>query len=70
MQHLDDAGTERGVEYRLFNGQTGTTRVGHLVQHLVNHASYHRGQLATLLRQLVATPALSTDLTTFYREQL
>lgn len=27
-----------------------------LLQHLVNHGTYHRGQVATMLRQLGATP--------------
>ncbi len=35
--------------------------------HLVNHSTYHRGQIATLLRQLGAKP-LTTDLLVFYDE--
>jgi uncharacterized damage-inducible protein DinB len=37
-----------------------------LVFHLVNHGSYHRGQVATMLRQSGVTPP-GTDLVTFYR---
>jgi uncharacterized damage-inducible protein DinB len=36
------------------------------MQHLVNHSSYHRGQIAALLRQLGQTPR-STDLIKYYR---
>lgn len=36
-------------------------------QHLVNHSSYHRGQIVTMLRQLGVKPP-STDLILFYRE--
>jgi uncharacterized damage-inducible protein DinB len=36
------------------------------MQHVVNHGSYHRGQVTTLLRQLGAQPIL-TDLMHFYR---
>ena len=36
-----------------------------LLQHVVNHSSYHRGQVATLIRQLGATPA-KTDLVTYF----
>ncbi len=39
-----------------------------MLQHVVNHATYHRGQLATMLRQLKAKPA-GTDLILYYREQ-
>ena len=35
----------------------------------VNHASYHRGQVTSKLRQLGAQPAKSLDLIAFYRAQ-
>jgi uncharacterized damage-inducible protein DinB len=38
------------------------------MQHVVNHSSYHRGQVTTLLRQLGAKP-VATDLITYYRQQ-
>ena len=68
VQDLDDQGADRVIAYRLFNGQAGETRLWHVVQHLVNHASYHRGQLTTMLRQLGARPPASMDLVAFYRE--
>jgi len=36
------------------------------MQHLVNHASYHRGQIVTMLRQIGSKP-IGTDLIMFYR---
>ena len=39
-----------------------------MLQHLVNHGTYHRGQVATMLRQLGAKP-IGTDLIIFYRER-
>jgi uncharacterized damage-inducible protein DinB len=39
-----------------------------MVQHVVNHGSYHRGQLTTMFRQLGSTPAKSTDLIGYFRE--
>jgi uncharacterized damage-inducible protein DinB len=38
------------------------------MQHVVNHGTYHRGQVTTMLRQLGAEPIL-TDLMHFYRER-
>jgi len=38
------------------------------LQQLVNHGSYHRGQVAMMLRQL-GSKAGSTDLIAFYRER-
>jgi uncharacterized damage-inducible protein DinB len=40
-----------------------------MVQHLVNHGSYHRGQVTTMLRQLGADPPRAMDLIAFYRER-
>jgi uncharacterized damage-inducible protein DinB len=40
-----------------------------MVQHVVNHASYHRGQVTTLMRQLGAPPAKSMDMIAFFRER-
>ena len=69
VQALDDVGLDRVLEYHLLNGQPGASRVWHIVQHVVNHGSYHRGQVSTMLRQLGAAPPASMDLIAFYRER-
>ena len=66
---LGEDGLSRVIEYQLINGQPGASVVWHMVQHVVNHASYHRGQVTTMLRQLGASPPKSMDLIAFYREQ-
>jgi uncharacterized damage-inducible protein DinB len=38
------------------------------MQHVVNHGTYHRGQITTLLRQLGARP-VSTDMSRYYLEK-
>ena len=58
----------RVVRYRLLDGREGADALGVLVQHVVNHASYHRGQLATMLRQLGHVPP-ATDLVRFVHER-
>jgi uncharacterized damage-inducible protein DinB len=66
---LDEAGLGRVLDYRLLNGTPGASRVWHIVQHVVNHAAYHRGQVTTMLRQLGAAAPKSQDLIAFYRER-
>ena len=66
---LTDERVEEYLDYRLLNGTAGRSRVWQMVQHMVNHASYHRGQVTTMLRQLGAAPPKSMDLITFYRER-
>ena len=41
--------------------------LAHLMQHVVNHSTYHRGQVALMLRQLGAEPA-ATDFHLFLAE--
>jgi uncharacterized damage-inducible protein DinB len=67
---LDERGLERIIEFKMLNGQPSAAALGPMLQHVVNHASYHRGQLTTLLRQLGAAPPRSMDLITFYRERV
>ena len=65
---LDDAGILRELDYRQMSGQAFRSPIWQMVQHVVNHGTYHRGQITTMLRQLGA-PATSTDLIAFYRER-
>jgi uncharacterized damage-inducible protein DinB len=67
LDALDESGASRVLDYRLMSGQPGRSAFWQTLQHLVNHGSYHRGQVTTMLRQLGAAPAQSTDLITFYR---
>jgi uncharacterized damage-inducible protein DinB len=41
--------------------------VAHLMQHLANHSTYHRGQVTLMMRQLAAEP-LATDFAMFLIE--
>jgi uncharacterized damage-inducible protein DinB len=66
---LDDAGLEREFDYRLLNGQAARSAFWQMLQHVVNHGTYHRGQVVTMLRQLGLPPPKSTDMITFYRER-
>ncbi len=67
---LGDDGVNWVIEYKLLNGQPGKAVMWQMIQHMVNHASYHRGQVTTMLRQLGAAPAKSMDLIAFYRERV
>jgi uncharacterized damage-inducible protein DinB len=49
-------------------GETRTLPLWQLVMHLVNHATYHRGQVISLLRQM-GYPAPSTDLFVYFCER-
>lgn len=53
-------------EYRNFRGDPFKDSPGPIIQHLVNHGTYHRGQVAAMLRQLDVKPP-NTDLIAFHR---
>ena len=53
----------------LLNGQAGASPFWQMLQHVVNHASYHRGQVTTMLRQIGAAPGKPMDLIAFYRTE-
>ncbi|MBI3404129.1 MAG: DinB family protein [Acidobacteria bacterium] len=55
-------------EIRTLDGKIFKNPLWQMLQHLVNHGTYHRGQVTTMLRQLDATPA-ALDLIKFYRER-
>ncbi|HUP46917.1 MAG TPA: DinB family protein [Thermoanaerobaculia bacterium] len=66
LDALDDAALEKPIAYRNMKGDPFTNRLADILIHVVNHASYHRGQLTTMLRQAGATPP-STDLIVYRR---
>ncbi|MEO6055790.1 MAG: DinB family protein [Gemmatimonadales bacterium] len=57
---LDSIGEEdlgEGVPYRNSRGEFWTSTVGDILTHVVLHASYHRGQIASAIREAGGTPA-------------
>jgi uncharacterized damage-inducible protein DinB len=49
---------------RMLPIRTTHLRLGHLMQHMANHSTYHRGQVSTMMRQLGGKP-VSTDFARF-----
>ena len=68
LVNAGDSGINRVINYRLMSGKEGASALWQMVAHVVNHATYHRGQVTTMLRQLGAAPAQSTDMITYFRE--
>jgi uncharacterized damage-inducible protein DinB len=64
----DSAGLEQRIDYRNTKGDAFSNLLWEMLLHLVNHSTYHRGQVTTLVRQLGTKPA-STDLINFYRQR-
>ena len=65
---LRDADLSTLLPFTLFNGTHDAQPLVALFQHVVNHGTYHRGQVAAMLRQIGMTPA-STDWIRWLRER-
>jgi uncharacterized damage-inducible protein DinB len=68
VRGLNEQDLERVMEYKTFKFGVYRNPLWQSMLHLVNHGTYHRGQVTTLLRQLGAHP-IATDLMHFYRER-
>ena len=64
---LGDPALEREMEMTTTAGVTFRHRYADMFRHVANHSTYHRGQIAGMLRQVGEKPP-STDLIRFYRE--
>ena len=69
LARLGPEAVERNIEYQNLRGEDQSDLLWQMLQHLVNHGTYHRGQITTMLRQLDAMPPKSMDMIAFYRER-
>jgi uncharacterized damage-inducible protein DinB len=60
--------SETRVSFKRLNGDAYSLENGSIIRHLVNHGTYHRGQIASMLRESGFVPP-STDLL-FYHLQI
>ncbi len=63
---LTETDLGRPLAYHNMKGEPFVNTLGETLRHVVNHSSYHRGQVVTMLRQLGAE-GVNTDLIGFYR---
>ncbi len=68
VSKLTQQDLDRVIRYKSFAGDEFSNPLWQSLHQVSNHASYHRGQIVTMLRQLGVKP-VSTDLIMFYREQ-
>jgi uncharacterized damage-inducible protein DinB len=65
LSTLTDESLNRTITYINLVGQPFTYPLWQILEHAVNHSTYHRGQITTMLRQLGAKPE-ATDLLLYY----
>jgi uncharacterized damage-inducible protein DinB len=65
---FDENKLQTKLFFKRLNGEENLMPFYQILSHVFNHSSYHRGQLVTMLRQVVFTNVSSTDLSLFYKQ--
>ncbi|RPI05121.1 MAG: damage-inducible protein DinB [Ignavibacteriae bacterium] len=68
VRSLTDEKLNEPLEYTDFKGDSYSHPLCLQMQHKVNHSSYHRGQVITMLRQL-GEKVVSTDMINYIRQK-
>jgi uncharacterized damage-inducible protein DinB len=61
-----DSDFGKKISYKLLNGSEGNSTLSDILTHIFNHGTYHRAQIATLMRQHGLQPQ-ATDFIAFTR---
>lgn len=68
LSGLDEDALPAALQYTDMVGKRFALPLAQQMQHVVNHGTYHRGQVTTMLRQ-VGAEAVSLDMSFFFRER-
>jgi uncharacterized damage-inducible protein DinB len=69
MANLDEDRLAAELSFKLLSGDQSSMPLIDQMQHVVNHATMHRGQIVSMIRQLGIEPP-STDLIFFLRREI
>jgi uncharacterized damage-inducible protein DinB len=65
---LNEEKLNKIISYTSTEGKSFSYPLWQMLKHLINHSTYHRGQVATLLRQVGVAPK-STDLIVYFAKK-
>ncbi len=66
---LTDVSHKKIVEFKSLDGTTYQNTAEEIIMHVMNHCTFHRGQLITMLRSAGFNAVSSTDLIRYYRSK-
>jgi uncharacterized damage-inducible protein DinB len=69
ISELEESVLAAELSFKLLSGDASTLRLVDQMQHVVNHATLHRGQVVGMIRQLGIAPP-STDLLFYLRREI
>lgn len=68
VESLSEGQLMEMLDYKNVAGESFTSCIRDIIQHVVNHGTFHRGQIITMLRQVGYTKLFPTDYIAFCRE--
>jgi uncharacterized damage-inducible protein DinB len=68
LQSTGDADLDRPISFVYLSGAGGSHTLMEVLLHVVNHSTFHRGQIVTMLRQVGAEP-VPTDIVVYFSER-
>jgi len=69
ISEVDEPRLSAELSFKLLSGDSNSMRLVDQMQHVVNHATLHRGQVVGMIRQLGITPP-ATDLLFYLRREI
>jgi uncharacterized damage-inducible protein DinB len=66
IENFDEANLQTNMSFKRVDGKTYELLHYQVLAHLLNHSTYHRGQLVTMLRQTGFTDVHSIDMSTYF----
>ena len=67
LEGLSDIELEKRIEYKNTKGEKFVNTIKDIVAHLINHSTYHRAQIAQIVKTLGGNPAV-TDYIIYQRQ--
>ena len=67
IENFPEENYNQKLTFKRLSGEEYQMEFAQTFSHIINHSTFHRGQLVTMLRQAGFTKVSSTDLITYYR---
>lgn len=68
IQEMEESDLDTFLTFKRRNGEENTMKLYHVLAHVFNHSTYHRGQILTLLKQVGFNEVSGTDMLLFFQE--
>lgn len=69
VESLSEQDLTREIEYKNLRGDVFSNTVSEVIAHVMNHSTFHRGQMVTMFRNAGFTALKSTDMITWFRKR-